>query len=293
MESSSPSSLQPTPEEEEDDCDKKSCHPKENTNNGDTSSWMARNIIDYDDDYSSSLLLAALDLASLSASTTATAVAVPLKRRGNYRPIGAFAMRPSGARTGTTTATLELSHNGPALLDTVVSSMTSSSSSSSSTTAIANFATTTPTSQGILFRVPVADLVADHYYYNPTSGWNASPPPLQRDIEVAEIYTGMPILDVNPMVSTTSGDIITIPTNHHRSAETVSKPFSEQSDSFLRRLCGYRLCCRVSSVSPRNGAHYGSRFIVYALSCLLLVVVVMVAMVLAIDVIQDGDGGDA
>jgi hypothetical protein len=106
--------------------------------------WIPLTVLQ-DDVTSSTSLLAALDLAQAK---------VPLQRRGNYRPIGAFAVRPPG-RGG-----------GLASERSIDSHLTSDAVSTTATTTTANRS---------LFRVPVADVVV-------------------HDIEIAEVYPGHAIL---------------------------------------------------------------------------------------------------
>jgi hypothetical protein len=176
---------------------------------------------------SSSLLLAALDLASFSAATVRAQQQPPLpllKRQDHYRPVGAFAIiqRPPLDAAST--------------LETSVA--TSTSTTTSSTTAV-----------GSVFRVPVADLVVE-----------------MRDIEIAEIYAGRPLFSAN---STTAATIATSDTSTniriHHSVESV--PFPLVRSEKYNGLCS-------------------SRFF-YALSCLVLLLILMVAIVYAMDVLQD------
>jgi hypothetical protein len=222
---------------------------------------------DNDDADAMSLLLAALDLASISASTTV--LLAPLKRQGHYRPIGAFAMRPlPPSDSGTTTADNARGSmarsDWPPLDDDDASILAT---------------TTTTTSEGFLFRVPVAELVVDNC---PTS-WTttatcvvASP---RRDIEIAELYAGRPLLGTtaNPTAATAAAAADTIRINH--SVESIPFPsVRSDKDSLVH------LCCRDSLSSSRNGL-LCLRFC-FALSCLLLLLLIA-AMVLAVDVLQD------
>jgi hypothetical protein len=199
--------------------------------------WIPLTVL-LDDVTSSTSLLAALDLAQAK---------VPLQRRGNYRPIGAFAMRPPG-RGG-----------GLASERSIDSHLTSDAVSTTATTTT----TTTTTANRSLFRVPVADVVV-------------------HDIEIAEVYPGHPILPAAAADST----IATVATNHTDTPEPKSYSAAtarSSQGSLVRRMQCFRWCGRDSSSSNRP---YCSRLF-YTVLCLLLVVFLIVAIFLTVKVIQD------
>jgi hypothetical protein len=199
--------------------------------------WIPLTVLE-DDVTSSASLLAALDLAQAK---------TPLQRRGNYRPIGAFAVRPPGRGGG----------------------LASERSIDSQLTNDASTTTATATTRS-LFRVPVADLVDGTV----TSALALSP---LRDIEIAEVYPGQPILGG---ADTT---IATVDNNQTGTPQSKSFSVAAQSNQGVRRLqrC-FPWCGRDSS----NGGPYCSRLF-YTLLCLLLVVLLIVAIVLAVKFIQD------
>jgi hypothetical protein len=205
--------------------------------------WIPLTVLE-DDVTSSASLLAALDLAQAK---------VPLQRRGNYRPVGAFAVRPPGRTSG-----------GLASETSIDSQLTEDNNASTTVT-------TTSRRSG-LFRVPVADLV-DHA----TAASAALA--LRHDIEIAEVYPGHPIISGGAADTT----IATVDTDAPESksflaAAAAAAARTNQGSSFLVR----RLCCRDSS---SNGPYCSRLF--YTLLCLLLVVFMIVAIVWTVNAIQD------
>jgi hypothetical protein len=108
--------------------------------------------------------------------------------------------------------------------------------------------TSSSSAADVAFRVPVADLVVDNY-------------PMRGDIEIAEIYAGQLLSSANPNTTTNTDSTIRI--NH--AVESVPFPLVR---------------------SEKYSGLFSSRFF-YALSCLVLLVLI-VAIVYAMDVLQDG-----